>query len=120
MPAPHDPREFYVVAQELAAIAPQRERHRRSAISRAYYACFHLAKAGLERGGRWSAGTANAHDAVINELKRRQRFRLGEDLKALKRYREHADYILDQPVDEQVFAQAMANAAVLRRQLETF
>ncbi len=120
MPDAHDPREFYVVAQELAAFQPQEERHRRSAISRAYYACFHLARAGLERGGRWSAGTVNTYEAVIAELRRRQRFALSERLRALKQHRQQADYDLAQPLDEQLFAKAMEQAASLRQLLETF
>jgi hypothetical protein len=69
---PFDPRRFLDLAQ-VSGTAGQSEEHRRTAMSRAYYACFHLAKQGLERGGRWSAGATNVHERVLSELRSRRR-----------------------------------------------
>jgi len=62
--SPFDPRAFFRVAQALGAPG-QPEENRRTAVSRAYYACFHVARMALERSGRWQAGTTNSHQAVL-------------------------------------------------------
>jgi len=98
--AQFDPRAFFTLAQSLGAPG-QQEEHRRSAVSRAYYACFHVARLALERRGRWQAGAVNAHQAVINELRRRNRRHLAVRLAWLKGRREDADYDLGTPLDDQ-------------------
>lgn len=114
-----DPRRFHDAAVAWSA-ADQPEEHLRSAVSRAYYACFHLARLGLERGGRWSAGTVNAHGAVIQELRRRGRQDLAGRLRDLKDLRELADYDLDVPVDGTMCQAALTMATALVRLLDRF
>ena len=89
-------------------------------MSRAYYGCFHLARRGLERGGRWTAGTVNTHERVIQELHARRRAGLANGLRALRRLREGADYNLNSPVTETIADEALAKADALSRLLETF
>ncbi len=112
-----DPRAFFTLAQSLGTPG-HGEEHLRSAVSRAYYACFHVARLALERGGRWRAGTINAHNSVIAELRRRNRSHLAQRLFSLKQWRELADYELNQPLTEQFCAQALATAAELLRLLD--
>src|SRR5207249_4218525 len=114
-----DPRAFFALAQSLSA-AGQPEAHYRTAVSRAYYACFRVARLALERGGRWRAGTTNAHQAVINELRRRNRHHLAARLAALKGIGEEADYTLDSPFSEQRCGEAMVTATELLRLLDRF
>ena len=80
-----DPRGFYRVALEVAAAHREDESYRRTAVARAYYACFHLARHGLERGGRWSAGTVNVHERVLQELLSRRRTGIANGLRVLRR-----------------------------------
>ena len=114
-----DPRSFFRVAQALSGPG-QTEENLRTAISRAYYACFHVARLGLERGGRWQAGQMNAHQAVISELRRRNRRHLAARLDALRQLREYADYALDRPVSDDHCHEAMRAAAELLQLLDTF
>lgn len=114
-----DPRAFFTLAQELGAPG-QQEEHRRSAVSRGYYACFHVARLGLERAGRWQAGAVNAHNSVVAELHRRNRSHLATRLARLKHLRERADYDLVTPLDERLCGDALNEAAELLRLLDRF
>ena len=114
-----DPRAFFRLAQALGTPG-QPEENRRTAVSRAYYACFHLARQGLERGGRWQAGTTNAHQAVIAELRRRNRPHLAVALSKLRLLRERADYALNDPLDEVDTQEALNQAAEILRLLDRF
>jgi hypothetical protein len=115
-----DPCGFYEVAVELWDTHAGDERFRRAAMGRAYYACFHLARLGLERGGRWTAGATNAHERVIAELGRRGRHPLRNRLWQLRQFRQHAEYDLATPFTEAECAQALGVAATLVRLLNTF
>ncbi len=118
-PPTFDARRFFDLAHTLSA--PGREEASlRTAISRAYYACFHLARQGLERSGRWSAGNVNVHERVLSELRARRRHGIHDSLRALRRLREQADYALDVPVDEQTTEEALKKAEWLMRLLDTF
>jgi uncharacterized protein (UPF0332 family) len=114
-----DPRAFFTLAQSLGTTG-QPEECRRTAVSRAYYACFHVARMALERGGRWQAGTTNSHQTVISELRRRNRRHLSVPLDVLRRLREHADYVLHTPLDERACQEALDKAADLLRLLDRF
>ncbi len=119
---PHvfDPRDFYAIALALWQAHPHDESYRRVAAGRAYYACFHLARRGLERGGRWSAGAVNVHERVLDELGRRGRRHLRERLRDLRRVRQRAEYDLHVAFSEPDCAEAMRMAAALLRLLDTF
>jgi hypothetical protein len=115
-----DPRGFYRVALEVAAAHREDESYRRTAVARAYYACFHLARRGLERGGRWSPGTVNVHERVLQELVSRRRTGIANGLRVLRRLREHADYDLARPVDRALADDALTKAAALVGLLDNF
>ncbi len=111
-----DPRLFFRLAEALGTPG-QPEENRRTAVSRAYYACFHVARGWLERGGRWHAGSTNAHQAVISELRRRNRWHLGTRLDSLRQLREHADYTLEVPLEEVHVRDALSAATEFLRVL---
>jgi hypothetical protein len=119
-PPPFDPQSFLQLARDLSASHGDDEAYRRTAVSRAYYGCFHLARRGLERGGRWAAGTVNAHERVIQELRSRRRDGLANSLRALRRVREYADYDLQTPFTPIITSEALAIAETLGKLLETF
>jgi uncharacterized protein (UPF0332 family) len=98
-------REFLAVAQQLAGAGTEAEW--RSAISRAYYAAFHVARELLEdlhfvvpRAERahayLSRRLANSGQAEIQQA--------GNDLNALRGDRNQADYDLHRPVTVQLAA----------------
>jgi uncharacterized protein (UPF0332 family) len=118
--SPFDPAEFYRVASELNATHASDEAYLRTAIGRSYYACFHLARSGLERNGRWTAGTLNAHERVAQELRARGRHAMANGLRSLRRLRERADYDLTEPVGRAIAEQALHQAAALLRVLATY
>jgi hypothetical protein len=80
---------FLIVARELAL--PDREEAKlRTAVGRAYYALFLIAR---ERTG--TRGRKNVHQQVLNALRRRRAYRSTADqLDALRRLRVVADYQL--------------------------
>ncbi len=97
--APFDPESFLQVARDLASSGGG-EAHRRSAISRAYYACYHLALLALRRRWSWREPEQGRHRAVtraIADFQRTQPVRryptsLAAKLEALLAMRELADY----------------------------
>lgn len=114
-----EPSQFFDVAVELAA-AVSDEKHWRTAIGRAYYACFHVTRRGLERRGRWHAPVVGAHGAVLDELSRRGRWSLRDQLRSLRDLREIADYRLDVMVDAALCRDAIDRADRLLRLLASF
>ncbi len=89
MTQPLDPLTFLTLAQELAR-RDQKEATLRTAVNRAYYALFLIArdKTGVK-------GTRNIHMRVIQAVRRRRGYRsTGDQLDALRRLRTIADYQL--------------------------
>ena len=94
-----DPRDFLDVADDL--ITGDKEAEWRSAVSRAYFASFHTAQRLLKKCGfvvpkgeqahayLWLRLANSAHPDVENA---------GNDLNHLRRNRNWADYVLDQPL----------------------
>lgn len=81
-----DPLDFLAVARSLAA--NQREAELRTAVGRAYYALFLLARDKLA-----VSGGPNVHQRVITQLRGRPGYRAAADqLDALRRLRVVADY----------------------------
>jgi uncharacterized protein (UPF0332 family) len=106
------------VALELTAIGTE-ERYLRSAVNRAYYACFHLARLGCERKWSWVPAEYGQHRAVIRELREHRQTFLAGRLSRLLNLREHADYDLARPVDRELSRQALALADELMPRLQT-
>jgi uncharacterized protein (UPF0332 family) len=85
---PFDPVEFYQFAEEIAS-QRQRQVALRTAVGRAYYAMFLLARA--KTGVRVKQ---DAHETVINALEERNEHHIATELGQLRRLREAADYQL--------------------------
>jgi uncharacterized protein (UPF0332 family) len=86
---PFNPEAFLRLAEELARDDPT-EARLRTAISRAYYALFHLAYSKVDLR---SVGGNNLHDRVVKALRSTDR-QAGELLDGLRRLRNVADYQL--------------------------
>ncbi len=82
------PHEFIEIANSLAALDSS-EASLRTAVGRAYYAAFLIARQNLGVTGR-----RNVHSRVISELKRTDRF-AGDQLDKLEELRGFADYDMD-------------------------
>jgi uncharacterized protein (UPF0332 family) len=93
------PRDFLAQAERL--LASDLEVDRRSAVSRAYYAAYHLAKNLVtEKCGVVLSKTADSHQAVQRCLTNSQRSQLrtaGSRLESLRGERNCADYNLTDP-----------------------
>ena len=90
-----DPKEFYKLAQWLVD-QKKDEASLRTAISRTYYAAYHIAAIRLFQKGNWvPQGLADDHGGVIRALRQGRLRQRGEELEALRILREHADYHLD-------------------------
>src|SRR5437773_586053 len=91
MGQPADSQAIMELAQELARLAAvdQNEIKLRSAISRAYYAAFLLARDKLKVPS--GPGTPEIHREVINQVRRRSKM-FGDYLYELKELRKTADY----------------------------
>ncbi len=93
-----NPGDFISVAEELAK--GKREAHRRSAISRAYYAVFHEAKQALQtKRNEYVPKNSNAHAHVQTWLINQQDntlSALGSDIGNLHSQRLRADYNIDE------------------------
>jgi len=111
-----DARNFLTTADQLAQGATEADW--RSAVSRAYYAVFHVARRLFTTCGFTVPRADRAHsylwlrlcnsgDAVVQ--------RAGADLNALRRLRNHADYDVDRPLPQ---ATALAQAQNARRVLQ--
>jgi hypothetical protein len=111
-PTPLNPEVFYQVARDLAARGRD-EGEWRTAIGRAYYACYHLARLGCRRKWSWSPPEQGRHRAVVRKLRQHHQHYLADHLSQLLNLREHADYDLDTPVDRALCDGALALAAAL-------
>lgn len=109
---PFDPVGFFEAAQDLLSLGRD-ERYLRSAISRAYYACFHMARLGCRRKWLWQPPETGQHRAVVRKLREQHQTFLARELLKLPNLREHADYDLDTPVDQALCDGALALAADL-------
>ncbi len=92
-------RDYYTLAgqfKEQAADSPQQEALLRSAISRAYYASFCLARNYLRDSlGRKSTGTLDDHEFVKSQFRNlpgQDNQTIAENLRRLRGYRNQADY----------------------------
>lgn len=86
-----DEQEFLDVARHLQS-ASEREGFQRSAISRAYYATFLLARqVCLENNWIANTGSGSDHGAIASALNSLN-IRLGRDFRDLQRLRRNADY----------------------------
>jgi hypothetical protein len=91
-PLAFDPLEFVRLASTLAASSGESEL--RAAVGRAYYGLFLLTREKLS-----VQAPRNVHNAVVTELKRKNRTQ-GDQLDRLRRLRVRADYYLrPRPVD---------------------
>jgi hypothetical protein len=108
-----DWRDLLSLAESLA-LQPE-EAARRAAISRAYYAVFHQAKALVEaREGPLSL-SVDSHERVWRDLERKGRglARIGQDGRRFKRLRVAADYEVALPRLDQQLQEALALARSL-------
>lgn len=85
--------DFELIADELAAQGG--EGKLRVAVSRLYYALFHLAK--VRTKAKWKKGSI--HALVVSRVKRKD-WPSGDQLDMLRRYRVDADYRLAGDFDE--------------------
>src|SRR5688572_18367436 len=93
-----NPDDFLTLAMKLSASAGEVER--RSAVSRAYYGVFHLARLRLESCGLTCPESAEAHDKISKCLQHAGDNDLaaaGSKLHSLRTARNHADYRLSDP-----------------------
>jgi len=115
-----DPRDFLDIAGEWSVAA--REAEWRSAVSRAYYAAFHVASRLFQRarfavprgeqahGYLWLRLSNSGHPDVINA---------GRVLQELRRDRNHADYDLGVPFLQNLAMDSVTNALSIIQLLET-
>jgi hypothetical protein len=106
---PFDPVGFYRVALAIFAGTPEEsdEAYLRTVISRAYYACFHLARLGCARKWSWRPPETGQHRAVIRKLREHRQLYAARQLDALLSLRERADYDLNATIDRLVCHQAL-------------
>jgi uncharacterized protein (UPF0332 family) len=122
---PFDPATFLDVARSLV-VTNAGEAFRRSAISRAYYACYHLALIALRRKWSWSEPDYGRHRAVIRTLADSQRTiplrrfpqSTAAKLEALLEMRERADYVTHVTIAESDQLEAIDLAEELARRLK--
>ena len=104
--------DFLQVADDL--IQGTREANWRSAVSRAYYAAFHLARQLLLDCGFDVARADKAHAYLWRRLSNAGQTDLqhaGRDLNALRTARNWADYDLDRPMDQATAVDKAENAS---------
>ena len=113
-PDPFDPLDFLKLAQDLAKVGG--EDRLRTAIGRAYYSLFLLVR---ERTGAFPARKEDsAHTLVINAVRKRRGFAVGNDLYRLKQLRITADYqLLPADIALQDWSQNWATARALVQRL---
>lgn len=115
-----DPLALLQIAEELGDRTDPKEGHFRSAINRAYFA-MHLKSAwGLEKDGLYSSKReAQDHGRVIEVLRTGAKRRgAGDRLATLRRLRERADYILDDEITSETWAEARELAIGVQSQLQ--
>jgi len=114
-----DPRNFLDVAFDLAG--EYREADWRSAVSRSYYAAFHVANDFMRQCGFHVPQSGDAHGHAWIRLVNSQDARLtraGRDLNRLRQDRNWADYDLTQPLPHKLAADSVQNAQTLVAILE--
>lgn len=94
IPTPFDPLKFLTLAEQLAVNAGVDEAHYRSAVSRAYYALFLLARQRLEATGRFVPSTRGDDHRDVIAVLRSMSQRDGDQLDKLRAERNRADYNL--------------------------
>jgi uncharacterized protein (UPF0332 family) len=107
-----DGRDFLEVADDL--ITAMREADWRSAVSRAYYASFHVARQLLQDCGFQVPIADKAHAYLWRRLSNGGHADLqhaGQDLNALRTARNWADYDLDRPLDQATAVDKAQNAS---------
>jgi uncharacterized protein (UPF0332 family) len=111
-----DPRDFLDVAAEWSI--GSREAEWRSAMSRAYYAAFHVARALLRHVGFAVPAGPQAHPYLNLRLQNSGQVdvqEVGASLAALRSLRNRADYDLDRPFEETLaFARVQAVVGIIR------
>lgn len=98
--------EEYLTLAETLSNNPQ-ESYLRSAISRAYYSVFCIAR---NRTGFKNHRESNVHFVVINKLKSHPDTRIkkiGKNIDELRRYRNEADYNEDRQIDKELTNRAI-------------
>jgi uncharacterized protein (UPF0332 family) len=113
----YDPVGFFHIAQRLQTLGND-EGYRRTAVSRAYYACFHVALAACVRKWSWAPPDFGQHRGVAGKLREQRQPLLSKQLLALLDLRERADYDLDAPIDELTCREALDLAAWLLPRLQ--
>jgi len=110
-PPPFDPQRFLALANDLSASGAE-ERHLRTAVGRAYYTVFLIARDKLR-----IVATQNVHTEVIVALRlRRQAW--ADQLDRLRRIRIAADYeLVPQDPTRRDWARNWSDAVVLVRHL---
>jgi uncharacterized protein (UPF0332 family) len=114
-----DPRDFLDVADEWSR--GSREAEWRSAVSRAYYAAFHVARSLLEGQGFRVPQAEQAHQYLSLRLANGGQpdvQRAGNDLRFLRRRRNWADYDLQLLLDEAAAAHEVQSALDIVEVLE--
>jgi hypothetical protein len=115
-----DPREFLDVAADWAVAV--REAEWRSAVSRAYYAAFHVACRLFRRAGFIVPGAERAHGYLWLRLSNSGHtdvIEAGRKLSYLRRDRNDADYELGRPFPQQLAIDDVAAAMSIIQLLET-
>jgi uncharacterized protein (UPF0332 family) len=115
-----DPREFLELASEWSR--GTREAEWRSAVSRAYYAAFHVARSLFLDQGFVVPQAEQAHAYLwlrLANVGQPDIQRAGNDLSFLRRRRNWADYDLDQPLDEAAAVHEVLAATDIVGMLET-
>ena len=93
MKSPFDPLDYLALAEELGSNTG--EEKLRTAVSRAYYAAFLIARGRLQIGSK----TRDVHREVIDSLKKKAGYTMvGNELDRLRKLRNTADYEFS-PVD---------------------
>ena len=117
-----DGKDFIEVAAELAN--GRTEAHWRSAISRAYYAAFHVAKEALAKQKVWIPRSHLGHEAVRNWMlnnKNEDISSAGSSLANLLTIRGYADYdVATRSVNQNDAMLQLANARAVITSVEKF
>ena len=112
-PASFDPRRFIALARALGGAVPSDEAQLRTAIGRAYYTLFIIARDNLR-----IAGEEGVHAQVIYQLRRQDR-RIGDQLDFLRHLRTIADYeLLPRDPSRRDWARNWHDADALARRLQ--
>src|SRR6185437_2599670 len=115
-----DPRDFLTLAQQLALETT--EAAWRSALSRAYYAAFHVARQLLENLGFAVPRADRAHGHVwlrLSNCSDPPIQKVGADLNYLRRDRNWADYDLARPMRQAIMQRQLLSASHIIQILAT-